>query len=137
MTKKYQNYEESLLEALKDPQEALAYLNAALIDEDQRVFLLALKDVLKAQDIDITSFAQEANLTRQNIYRILSKAGNPRWQSLTSLLDALGLQVRLTNKYETVTELFPLDKKLHKKLLRQAIQQGVSLDEFITAKLSK
>ena len=52
-------------------QEALAYLNAALQDEDPQIFLLALKDVLKAQDIDISAFAQEANITRQNIYRIL------------------------------------------------------------------
>lgn len=44
---KHRNYEDSLIEALKDSEKAIAYLNAALMDEDQRVFLLALKDVLK------------------------------------------------------------------------------------------
>lgn len=95
---KHRNYEESLLKALKDPEEALAYLNAALMDDDQRVFLLALKDVLDAQNIDISAFAQESNLTRQNIYRILSKKGNPRWENLSSIINAMGLQVQLSAK---------------------------------------
>jgi probable addiction module antidote protein len=138
MKRTYRTYEESLMEDLKDSQEALAYLNAALEDEDQRVFLLALKDVLKAQDIDISAFAQESQLTRQNIYRILSKTGNPRWDSLTSLLQALGLQVYLTRKQpKVVTELFSLDKKLHTNLLRQAAKQGVSLNDLINEKLRK
>ncbi len=51
MHSKHRNYEESLFEALKDPQEALAYLNAALMDEDERVFLLALQDMFAAQNI--------------------------------------------------------------------------------------
>lgn len=45
MKRKHKDYQEHLLESLKDHDEALAYLNAALADEDQRVFLLALKDV--------------------------------------------------------------------------------------------
>jgi DNA-binding phage protein len=42
------DYEENLLKALQDPEEALAYLDAALMDEDPNVFLLALKHVLKS-----------------------------------------------------------------------------------------
>jgi len=34
------DHEESLLEILKDPEEALAYLNAALTDEDKKFFFL-------------------------------------------------------------------------------------------------
>lgn len=48
MKKNHRDYEESLLEALKNPEEALGYLNAALEDEDPRIFLLALMDVLNA-----------------------------------------------------------------------------------------
>jgi len=39
------DYKEALIERLKEPEEAIAYLNAALKDEDRRVFLLALKDI--------------------------------------------------------------------------------------------
>jgi probable addiction module antidote protein len=138
MKKRHRNYEESLFEALQDPQEALAYLNAALLDEDQRVFLLALKDVLTAQNIDISAFAQEADLTRQNIYRILSKTGNPRWDSLTSLLNALGLQLHLEEKKQTkVAELFPINKKLYSRLAGEAAKQGVKVNDFINEKLRK
>jgi len=136
MKRKYRSYEESLFEALKDHDEALAYLNAALGDEDPRVFLLSLKDVLTAQGIEISSFAQESNITRQNIYRILSKEGNPRWESLTSLLNTLGLQIQLSDKKRTIEPL-TIDKKLLKTLSKQAAKQGVSLEVLIHEKLSK
>lgn len=45
------NYQDDLIESLKDQQEALAYLNAALLDEDPRIFLIALKNVLLAQTL--------------------------------------------------------------------------------------
>lgn len=96
--KKLRNYEEDLIEALKDPEEALAYLNAALMDEDQRVFLLALRHVLDAQGTDISAFAQESQVTRQNIYRMLSEKGNPRLKNLRSIIDTMGLQVKLEAK---------------------------------------
>jgi probable addiction module antidote protein len=113
MKKKLTSYEKNLLEALKDHDEALAYLNEALQDEDPRIFLIALKNVLSAQDIDISAFAIESKITRQNIYRILSSKGNPRWENLTSLLNALGLQVHLTDKKRKF-EPIKIDKKIVK-----------------------
>jgi DNA-binding phage protein len=44
----YRDFQEFLLENLQDPGEAAAYLQAAFTDEDERVFLLALRDVLEA-----------------------------------------------------------------------------------------
>lgn len=49
MNKRFTDYQDILLERLQDPDAAQAYLNAALEDEDERVFLLALKDALEAQ----------------------------------------------------------------------------------------
>ena len=45
MSKASRPYKQSLLEDLKDPQEAAAYLTAALEDGSPDVFLLALRDV--------------------------------------------------------------------------------------------
>lgn len=87
------NFEEYLDETLQDPKEALGYLNAALADEDQRVFLLALKDVLRAQGGDMTALAEEAELNRENLYRMLSARGNPRLTSIRSVLHALGMDL--------------------------------------------
>ena len=96
--KTYENYEELLQERLKNQKLAMAYLNEALKDEDQNVFLIALKDVLDAQDEDISALAKKAHVSRQNLYRMLSKAGNPRWNNIASIIDAMGLQIKLTNK---------------------------------------
>ena len=86
MTKKrtYANYNELLQHRLKDPKLATAYLNETLQDEDQNVFLIALKDVLEA-------LSKKAHISRQSFYRMLSKQGNPRWSSITSLIEAMGL----------------------------------------------
>ncbi|MCO5351663.1 MAG: putative addiction module antidote protein [Bryobacteraceae bacterium] len=83
-------YEESLYEALRDPEEALVYLNVALEDEDPRVFLLALRDVAKVQG---WSRAGKGRVNRENLYRTLSRAGNPSLKSLSAVLGALGLRL--------------------------------------------
>lgn len=94
----YTSYEDLLDEELKDPKLAMAYLNETLHDEDHNVFLIALSDVLRAQGQDISALAQRAQITRQNLYRMLSQRGNPRWKSITSLMDAMGMEIKLKYK---------------------------------------
>lgn len=103
MTKKkkkkiYKNYHEWLYEELQNPEFAIAYLNEALMDEDQKVFLIALKDILEAQKKDMSQLAKKTDISRQNLYRMLSKKGNPRWDSLASLFNALGYQIQISIK---------------------------------------
>lgn len=50
MTKKIASYQEDLVEALKDPLEAAAYLNAAIEDRDKEVFLLAMRNVAQSHN---------------------------------------------------------------------------------------
>lgn len=91
MRKASVTYEEGLHEDLRNPEEAAAYLNAALEEESQAVFLLALRDVADARGI--TQLARETSLNRENLYRILSQNGNPQLSSLKNLLGALGLKL--------------------------------------------
>ncbi len=93
---KMKDYKEVLLEGLKDPAEAAEYLNAALDDGDEGVFLLALRDVAEARGI--TELAKESKLNRVSTYRMLSEQGNPRLSSLWSLLDSLGLRLSVESK---------------------------------------
>lgn len=93
MKKKHIDYQEYLIESLHDPEEAQAYLNAALMDDNPGVFLLALKNVLEAQGGDMSSLAKKTKLNRENLYRIISKKGNPKLSSVVSVLNALGLQL--------------------------------------------
>ncbi len=94
MRKDTTDYRTSLLQDLRDPHEAAAYLTAALEEGDSAVFLLALRDVADAQGM--TTLATQAQLNRENLYRMLSAQGNPQLDSLTAVLDALHLRLAIT-----------------------------------------
>ncbi|MEZ5315624.1 MAG: putative addiction module antidote protein [Chlamydiales bacterium] len=91
------DYKEHLLEQLQDRDEAAAYLNAALQDEDPHVFLLALRDIAEAQG-GMSWLAEQADLNRESLYRTLSLRGNPRFFNLLSVLEAVGLELSIHPK---------------------------------------
>jgi len=91
MSKAAEKYEKNLHEDLQDPIEAAEYLNAALEDGSPEVFLLALRDIAHAKGI--AEIARATNLNRENLYRILSKQGNPKLKSLNSVLHSVGLKL--------------------------------------------
>ena len=94
MTKrKFRDYQEKLIQDLQNPELASAYLNEALLDEDPRIFLLALKNVYKAHGEEMTTLAKKTKLSRENLYRILSMRGNPKLTSIVTLLDAAGFSL--------------------------------------------
>ncbi len=95
------NYQDWLIEKLKDHDEAVAYLNTALEEslkgdeEYQHLFLLALRNVAEAQG-GIGLLAKKSGMGRESLYKTLSETGNPKWHTLVSLVIALGLELRLT-----------------------------------------
>ena len=94
MAKRTVPYEDILYRDLQDPEEAAAYLTAALDDESGNgsdVFLLALRDVAKARGI--RRLAQDTRLSRESLYRTLSRRGNPRFSTLEAVLESLGLKL--------------------------------------------
>jgi len=98
---KSKKYQEWLIEKLKDHDEAVAYLNAALEEslkgdeESQHLFLQAVRNVAEAQG-GISKLAERAHLGRESLYKTLSEKGNPKWHTLVSLIIALGLNLRLS-----------------------------------------
>jgi probable addiction module antidote protein len=94
---KVSSYQRDLIESLKDPCEAAAYLNAAIEEGDRAVFLLALRNVAEANG-GMTALAERANLSRESLYRMLSKRGNPEIKSLISLLGTMGLRLAVEPK---------------------------------------
>lgn len=95
---KTRSYKEELLKSLQKPKEAESYLNAALLDEDPEVFLLAIRDVAEATLGGMTKLSQKTKLNRENLYRIFSDKGNPELESLNTLLDALGFRLAVELK---------------------------------------
>ena len=92
MTIKTSSYRQSLLTALLDPIEASAYLNAALEDSPE-AFLKALKNVAQARPM--TQVAREAGIQRETLYRAFSDQGNPTFETLSSVLAALGMKLSI------------------------------------------
>lgn len=85
-------YEPWLVEQLKDPAEAAAYLEAIIEEGDQAALMLALRQVAQAQG-GIAKIARKARLTREATYKMLSSTGNPELRSLTAILAATGLRI--------------------------------------------
>jgi probable addiction module antidote protein len=85
-------YEPWLIERLKDPAEAAAYLEAVLEEGDQAAIMLALRQVAQAQG-GVARIARKAKLTREATYKMLSRSGNPELRSLSAVLKATGLRI--------------------------------------------
>ena len=86
------NYQADLIESLKDPREAAAYLNAAIEEGDREVFLLALRNVAEANG-GVAKISEKTHLNRESLYRAFSRRGNPEMKTLTTVLHAMGLRL--------------------------------------------
>ena len=86
------NYHDELIKQLKNPKEAAEYLNACFEDSEE-VFLAGLKNVVKARG-GVSAVARATKLNRENLYRTLSKKGNPKLSSLSTILEALGIELQ-------------------------------------------
>ena len=91
MKKASRPYRPELLKALQDPIEAAEYLNAALEEDSNELFLLALRNVAEAHGMKKLAVASQLN--RESMYRMLSEQGNPQLSSLTEILRQLGLKL--------------------------------------------
>src|SRR6266853_6560708 len=85
-------YEDWLIEQLKDPAEAAAYLETVIEEGDQASIMLASRQAARAQG-GVAEIARKAKLTREATYKMLSKSGNPELRSLTAVLEATGLRI--------------------------------------------
>ena len=88
------SYRYDLLKQLKDPIEAAEYLNACYLDSEE-VFLSGLRNVVEARG-GVRAVAKLSELNRENLYRVLSERGNPKFYSLVSILDAVGINIQFT-----------------------------------------
>jgi probable addiction module antidote protein len=90
---KTSSYHQSLIESLRDPDEAREYLKAVIEDYPEG-FLKALRNVAQATK-QMSKVAQSAGIQRESLYRALSENGNPRYDTLINVLDALGIKLTI------------------------------------------
>jgi probable addiction module antidote protein len=77
---------------LKTRKDVVAYLNAALEDGEPAVLLEALRNVAQAKG-GVGALAKAAGVSRESLYRTLSRRGNPKIDTIMTLLRALGLKL--------------------------------------------
>ena len=90
------SFKADLLKKLKDPKFAANYITAAMEENDEGFLAQALNDVVKAHGT--SKIAKTTQLSRQSLYKMFSPKGNPTLQSMNSVLDAIGLRVRVEPK---------------------------------------
>ncbi len=86
------SYKDTLIEDLRGDEEAqISYIKASLEDNSDvpSAILSAIQNVAKARGFRM--FSKKAKLNRENLYRVLSKNGNPRLDTLIKILTALNL----------------------------------------------
>jgi probable addiction module antidote protein len=77
---------------LHDPKIAAAYLEECLQDGNMELFTAALKHVAEAQG-GVGALSKSTKLNREALYRTLSHDGNPRLDTLSKVLGAMGLRI--------------------------------------------
>lgn len=92
------NFHDLLIESLRNPEKAEAYLQVALDeyqeDANTEIFLLALRNVAEANG-GMGDLAKKTDLNRQNLYLVLSRKGNPKLNTLGSILKGLGFHLAI------------------------------------------
>lgn len=88
---------EQIREFRKHPKRAVEYLNACLQvafeENDPELVLVALALVAKASGMSY--IAKETDFHRVSLHRMLSKKGNPEWNSMFKVFKALHLRIKL------------------------------------------
>ena len=84
-------------EYLRSDAEVAAYIEAMLEDGDPRAVPIALRTVVDAAG-GMTALAQKTGLSRETLYRTLSKRGNPRLGTLAVILAAFGLRLTVRTR---------------------------------------
>lgn len=77
---------------LKTAEDITEYLNAAMEDGEERVLLMALRNVVNATG-GMAKLSRQTGLSRESLYRLLSEDGNPRLSSLVAVLRSFGLSL--------------------------------------------
>lgn len=103
--KNYRTFNNLLSEELSDPGSASMYLQIALEefekDKDTKAFLTSLRNIAEAQG-GLTRLSKKASLNRQNLYKALSGRGNPKLDTLLTILNCIGLRLAVLPKAKKI-----------------------------------
>jgi probable addiction module antidote protein len=76
---------------LTDEKSMAEYLNLELAEGDPRYIKLALSNIARARNM--SEIAKKAGIPRATIYRALDVNGNPEYNTIQKIVDALGMKM--------------------------------------------
>jgi probable addiction module antidote protein len=76
---------------LETKEDIFAYLNAVIEEGDPLLLQVALGDIAKARGM--SDIAESIGVGRESLYKSLSATGNPSFQTIVKVSQALGLKV--------------------------------------------
>ena len=78
-------------EHLRSKADIVAYLEAALEEDDPAVAAAALGDIARARGM--ADIARKSGMGRESLYKALSRDGNPEFATILKVVRALGLKL--------------------------------------------
>jgi probable addiction module antidote protein len=91
------NYDDYMGEALKDPAEAAAYIEAVMQLDDPASLLVALRHVAKSHGM--AEVARRADVGDKTLFKALSADGNPTLSTVHKVLHAVGLRLSVVPEH--------------------------------------
>ena len=88
------DFDDYMVEAMKDPAEAAAYIEAVIGLDDPAALLMALRQVAKAHGM--AEVARRAQVGDKTLFKALSASGNPTLSTVQKVLAAVGLRLSVT-----------------------------------------
>ena len=94
MTEEFTRWD--VTEHLRTGKDARLYLEACADEDpgDGSLIRTALSDIARAGNM--SRLAREAGMSREGLYKALSKDGNPTFATVMRITRALGMQLRIT-----------------------------------------
>jgi len=82
-----------VVDYLKTEKDIATYLSAVLEDGNPALFVAAIGDIARAKGM--TEIANRSGVTRESLYRALKVEARPRFETVTRVVQALGLKLRV------------------------------------------
>lgn len=89
-------FEADLMEKLRDPEFASAYIMSAIVDNDIEFLPIALGDVAKAYGI--SKLADKTGINRRTLYKVFDKNGHPSFDLVMQIMGSLGMEMQVRPK---------------------------------------
>ena len=119
----YRKWRDYMVETLREhPEEIPGYLNTAL-EENDGTFFTALKTVVDAKFGGAAALSRETGLHRVSLQNMLTGKGNPRFENLQKVMNALGLSLSIP-QIKKALKATRKNERAHQETIRKILLQN-------------